>query len=139
MAPIAWNKIMCSLICTDFEVNEQYSGHRRLFFQELLTQGFRYVGPLANQVSGQNSKLLRPGGQIIQGTQFIQGPLDHCTGHHNLGFTECTVLRRSTPCIAFLDVVIFSSSPLLNALSTITSPAFCKFLSLLQLRRRACN
>ena len=69
---------MCSLICTDFKVNEQYSGHQRLFFQELLTQGPRYMGPSANQVSEQNPKLLQSGSQIIQGTQLIQGPLDYC-------------------------------------------------------------
>ena len=47
---------------------------------------------------------------------------------HGLGFTEHTVLRRLTLRIAFLDVAISSSSPLLNVLSTITSPAFCEFI-----------
>ena len=41
-------------------------------------QGFRCVGYSANQVSKQNSKLAWPGGQIIQGTQLVQGALDHC-------------------------------------------------------------
>ena len=51
---------MCSLICTGFEVNERYSGHRRLFFQELLTQGHRYVGPSANQTKFEVVAVRRP-------------------------------------------------------------------------------
>ena len=41
--------------------------------------GSKYVGHLSIQISGQNMKVVRPDGQIIQGPQLIQGPLDHCT------------------------------------------------------------
>ena len=40
--------------------------------------GSKYVGHLSIQKSGQNMKVVRPDGQIIQGPQLIQGPLDHC-------------------------------------------------------------
>ena len=42
-------------------------------------EGSRHVGHLSIQISGQNMKVVRPDGQIIQGPQLIQGPLDHCT------------------------------------------------------------
>ena len=38
----------------------------------------RHVGHLSIQISGQNMKVVRPDGQIIQGPQLIQGPLDYC-------------------------------------------------------------
>ena len=41
-------------------------------------EGSRHVGHLSIQISGQNMKVVRPDGQIIQGPQLIQGPLDHC-------------------------------------------------------------
>ena len=45
-----------------------------------------------------------------------------------LGFTENAVLRRLTLRIPFPDVLVSPPSPLLSALSTITSPAFCEFV-----------
>ena len=45
-----------------------------------------------------------------------------------LGFTGHLVLRRLSLRIAFLDVPISPPSPLLYALSTITSPTFCEFV-----------
>ena len=40
------------------------------------------MGYLAIQISGQNMKVVRSSGQIIQGPQLVQGPLDHCTCVH---------------------------------------------------------
>ena len=36
------------------------------------------MGYLAIHISGQNMKVVRSSGQIIQGPQLVQGPLDHC-------------------------------------------------------------
>ena len=63
----------------------------------------------------------------------MKEPLAHflATGHtafHGLGFTEHTVLRRLTLRVAAPDVPIFSPTPLLSALSTITSHTFCEFV-----------
>ena len=51
-------------------------------------EGSRHVGHLSIQISGQNMKVVRPDGQIIQGPQLIQGPLDHCT--------QWMIIRKAT-------------------------------------------
>ena len=56
----------------------RYSGTRSLFFLELPAQRSRCTCHSATQVSKQNSKVARSGGQIIQGPQLVQRPLDHC-------------------------------------------------------------
>ena len=51
------------------------------------------MGYLAIQISGQYMKVVRSGGQIIQGPQLVQGPLDHCT--HTLVFRGTTTDPRA--------------------------------------------
>ena len=95
MNSIAWNKIMCSLIGRIFRDKLKIFRQPDIFFQELLTRGSMYIGCLATQVSKQNLKVVRSGGQIIQGVQLVQGLLDHCS--INLephAFSLCTAIAK---------------------------------------------
>ena len=57
----------------------QYPGNLISISQELLIRDSRCRGHLSIQVSRRNTKVVRSGSAIIQGTVLIQGALDHCT------------------------------------------------------------
>ena len=76
-----------------FEVNRQYSRSQMEFFQEQPTQAFGYVGHSATQISRRNLRLALSCGQIIQGVQLVQGPLDHCTHCKNTSKARLLILH----------------------------------------------